>query len=749
MQPAGVNDWAPVEVNRPFTTGDYLYTDQKAIAEVQLDSAVFRMGEVTSFGFLNLNDEIAQLKLTEGDLHFRVHDLAPNQAYEIDTPNAAISLLRDGVYRIHVDPNSNTTFLVVREGQAEVTGGGEAFTLSPGQSANLSGSGQLAYDIEQAPAPDVLDNWSAERDRLAMQRSATQYVPPSMIGYQDLNENGTWDQTPEYGPVWYPTHVQADWAPYHYGHWAWIEPWGWTWVDDAPWGFAPCHYGRWVYRHERWGWAPGPVAVVYAHPIRPVYAPALVAWFGGSHWGVSVSVGGGPSLGWVPLGYGEIYTPHYHCSPRYFEHVNVYNTRVVNNVNITNVYKTVYVQHNVYEQRFVNVHAPRAVVSMQSSAFAGGRPVQQFARPVDAGQFSRMRNVQVITPGVAPTRGSIEAGAGRPVVHPAAAFANRPVIVHATPATVVPFEQRQAYLQQHAGQLHDFEQMHRTFQAQARPVALVHAAPQARPIEVHPGQRVGNPPPASWSRGPSPNGQPRNGEPQIRNTVPQAQNAGPQVRNTEPQPHNAGPQQQQPHNAAPVQGENRPAAHGLPPNQVNRTAQTGGNQTFPQRNSQPGPGATEHRPPQGGNFENRYPQQVPNTAQQHQGAHQQENPPATYQAPHPQNVPPNNREYDRRRSNDETQTAPHVQQHQPVREPRTEAAPYQAPHPQSAPPPPHPVEPRPVEPRRSNVESQPAPQHHDNPAPHPEQHGSSGHAEQHHEDHHSSSDHGDNKDGHR
>ncbi len=70
--------------------------------------------------------------------------------------------------------------------------------------------------------------------------------------------------------------VPAGWAPYRNGHWAWIDPWGWTWVDDAPWGFAPFHYGRWTVVDDRWGWVPGPVRQ------RAVYAPALVAFIGGA-----------------------------------------------------------------------------------------------------------------------------------------------------------------------------------------------------------------------------------------------------------------------------------------------------------------------------------------------------------------------------------------------------------------------------------------------------------------------------------
>ncbi len=51
MEPAGVDDWAPAERNRPFTTGDYLYTDQGAQAELHLDVAVMRMAPQTQLRF--------------------------------------------------------------------------------------------------------------------------------------------------------------------------------------------------------------------------------------------------------------------------------------------------------------------------------------------------------------------------------------------------------------------------------------------------------------------------------------------------------------------------------------------------------------------------------------------------------------------------------------------------------------------------------------------------------------------------
>ena len=60
-----------------------------------------------------------------------------------------------------------------------------------------------------------------------------------MTGYEDLDENGDWSYVAGYGPCWRPRGVVVGWAPYRFGHWAYVGPWGWTWVEDEPWGFAP------------------------------------------------------------------------------------------------------------------------------------------------------------------------------------------------------------------------------------------------------------------------------------------------------------------------------------------------------------------------------------------------------------------------------------------------------------------------------------------------------------------------------
>jgi hypothetical protein len=580
MEPAGVDDWAPAVVNRPFTTGDYIYTDDGARAELHMDVAVLRMGPQTSFGWLNLDDRTAQLKLTEGDLYVRIRRFSSDQVFEVDTPNGAVTLLQNGNYRFRVDPNGAWSYTVVRDGQAQVTGGGQAFLLNSGESANVSGTDQISYDVETAPEPDDFDQWAMQRDQHEQQLRSAQYVSDAVIGYEDLDDNGDWAQESDYGPVWYPHGVDAGWAPYHYGHWGWIDPWGWTWVDDAQWGFAPFHYGRWVYYRDRWGWCPGP-----RNEGRPYYAPALVAWFGGRGFSVGVSFGGGGGLGWVALGFGEVYTPPYVVSQSYFRDVNVYNTRVTNVTVINNVYNTVYVNHAVYNQTtFVNSRAPNAVMAMPQSAFASGQAVRQAARPVPAADFARIQSARVTSPPVAPTRQSLmpAAAAGRAAARPPAQVTQRQVVARVTPpAPPAPFAARQQALQRAAasGQPINHAEIRRAAPApQAAPaVRVVSAAP--KPTAVRPGAKVGNPVVAA-----------RPG------TVPQPGHVAPAG-----QPGRPGAPAPEARPGAPTPP---PAAHGAPPNRpaeqpAARTPQPPPNRPAEQpaaRTPQPPPARPEERP---------------------------------------------------------------------------------------------------------------------------------------------------------
>ena len=402
FQPAGTDDWVSAVVNRPMTIGDKLWSDQNSRAELHLGSASIRLGASTGFSFLNLDDNTVQLQLTEGTLRIRVRHLDRDEIFEVDTPNLAFTAVRPGTYRINVNEAGDTTVVVVRDGEGQVTGGGQSYSVNADETGIFTGTDQINADIEGVGDQDDLERWSYERDRREDHSASRRYVSDEAIGYEDLDENGGWRDTPDYGAVWFPHTTVVGWAPYRYGHWVWIAPWGYTWVDDEPWGFAPFHYGRWVVVRGSWGWIPcRPAAVVGVAYVRPVYAPALVAWVGGGGFAVGVSVGGGAAVGWFPLGPREVYVPSYHVSRAYVNRVNITNT-TVNTTVVNNYYTNVVVNKNVTNVRYVNQNARGAVTATSTQTFTSGQSVHNNIVRVNEREIA---NAHVVTaaPAVAPT----------------------------------------------------------------------------------------------------------------------------------------------------------------------------------------------------------------------------------------------------------------------------------------------------------------------------------------------------------
>jgi uncharacterized protein DUF6600 len=492
FEPAGTDDWVSAVVNRPMTTGDKLWSDNGARAELHIGSASIRLGSTTGFSFLNLTDEVTQIQITEGSLRVRVKRLDEHETFEIDTPNLAFSVLRPGTYRIDVNEAGDTTVVNIRSGEGEVTGGGQAFTIHSEQTATFTGTDQLDADVQDLAGYDGFDRWCTDRDRREDRSTSARYVSSDVIGYEDLDEYGGWREVPEYGTIWFPHTVVVDWAPYRYGHWAYIAPWGYTWVEDEPWGFAPFHYGRWVTVGGVWGWVPcRPAVVVGVAYVRPVYAPALVAWVGGPHFAVGVGIGGGGGVGvgWFPLGPREVYVPSYRVSRNYVNNVNVsnttvnttvvnnyYNTTVVNkNVNVTNV--------NVTNVKYVNQGVPGAVTATSHESFASGQPVARNALKIDQREMARAP-VAVGAPTVAPTRQAFQGGSQVSTVRPPASFANRAVVAKtAPPPPPPPVDRQQAAIKQNGGQPLAISQVHQLQPANAPAAAHgnVRIAPPSRP----------------------------------------------------------------------------------------------------------------------------------------------------------------------------------------------------------------------------------------------------------------------------
>jgi hypothetical protein len=293
----------------------------------------------------------------------------------------------------------------------QITGNGINETVASGQAVMLTGSDPVQASAVAVPGADSFDQWCAQRDGKYQNARSQQYVSPYIPGYYDLDEYGSWATVAEYGPIWYPSGLAVGWCPYRFGRWAWVEPWGWTWVDDAPWGFAPFHYGRWVQVGVRWGWLPGPIGVA------PIYGPAFVAFVGGP--GFSVGFGVGGVAAWFPLGPGEPFYPWYHHSDVYLRQVNVTNVRNINVTNITNVTNV-----NNIHYRYQTV----AATAVPANAFRSSEPVARNMVKVNPQQ---LQQAQVIPhPEINPSPRAL--AAGRPAIRPPVP-AQRPQIVTHSP----------------------------------------------------------------------------------------------------------------------------------------------------------------------------------------------------------------------------------------------------------------------------------------------------------------------------
>lgn len=484
VQLAGDTEWTTDVINRPLTTGDKVWVDASSRAEMHVGSAAVRMGERTGVELLNLNDQVMQLRLTAGSVSIRVRELQRDESVEVDTPNVSVALLQPGEYRLDVDDEGQMTQVAVVSGQAEVTGPDQTYRVDPRERGEFRGTNDLRADVGDINGPDALDLWAEQRDAREDHAVSARYVSRDIPGYQDLDEYGSWDDDPTYGPLWAP-RVAVGWAPYQSGHWVWISPWGWTWVDEAPWGFAPAHYGRWVHTRDRWCWSPG------RRGFRPVYAPALVAWVGGSHFSVGVSSGGG--VGWFPLGYNEVYRPAYRVSNHYIRNVNVTNTYISNTTIINNT--TVITDRD--RRPYANQRVPGAVTAVQRDVFVSARPVGRHIMPVDqrmvAGAVATTAGLAIAPTLRSRVREPREAGREVRAVAPSTAVFARPIVTRRVPPPVAPsFEaQRQAVIANGARPV-PMQQVTRSRDYPQVPVRIVRPA-AARPIEASRPDASGRP----------------------------------------------------------------------------------------------------------------------------------------------------------------------------------------------------------------------------------------------------------------
>jgi hypothetical protein len=168
------------------------------------------------------------------------------------------------------------------------------------------------------------------------------------VFYDNLSPYGQWIDYPQYGYVWAPSGI-SNFQPYTNGHWVMTED-GWTWISDYSWGWAPFHYGRWMYDNSYgWLWIPG-----------TVWGPAWVSWrhsdgyYGWAPLGpevgadISISFGNGysePANRWVfvPRQYMDRSDVNRYYLDRNQNTSIINNTTIINNTYVDNSRRATYI----------------------------------------------------------------------------------------------------------------------------------------------------------------------------------------------------------------------------------------------------------------------------------------------------------------------------------------------------------------------------------------------------------------------
>ncbi|MCX6609521.1 MAG: FecR domain-containing protein, partial [Acidobacteria bacterium] len=327
-------------INAPLVAQDRLITGPGARADLQFDYATMvRLGANTEIRLAELQYQRFQLNLPVGLVTFKVWQNSQSEV-DINTPSASIRPLRKGDYRVQVLEDGSTE-ITVRDGEVDIFTPQGSRKLGQGRTLRIQNTngGEASFQtLSEAPF-DSWDQWNRSRDQELASSRSSRYLPQGVYGGEQLDAYGDWVYSAPYGNVWQP-RVAAGWAPYRTGRWSWLDYYGWSWVSYDPWGWAPYHYGRWFNNGGRWCWWPGAVG------SRHYWSPALVSFVGFGRGGFGVGIGfGWGNVGWVPLAPFETYNRWY--GRGFYGNRGFNNTTIVNNVNITNIYRNARVDGGV------------------------------------------------------------------------------------------------------------------------------------------------------------------------------------------------------------------------------------------------------------------------------------------------------------------------------------------------------------------------------------------------------------------
>jgi hypothetical protein len=298
----------PASENLPLLQGDRVRTESGRLEIILPDGSILDLDRQTTVDLL----AGGLVRLMGGRMVF-VLSVAPGgevrRDYQVDAPAGSVRFTHAGEYRISANVSNGTPFLEVSvvRGRAVVDADGRTVPLSAGERAQATqGQGVTAVGSFNSALADAFLEWSEMLRGQRVGMYSTAYLPPELQVYGGtFDRDGSWENSGEYGPVWYP-RVESEWRPYYDGGW-YPYGWGWTWVGAGRWTWPTHHYGRWGHGNRGWYWIPsagwGPAWVSWGFSTDYVsWCP--LGWNNSAVFGFSFGISIGypsPWLGWTAV----------------------------------------------------------------------------------------------------------------------------------------------------------------------------------------------------------------------------------------------------------------------------------------------------------------------------------------------------------------------------------------------------------------------------------------------------------------
>jgi len=192
IAPRESNQWTAARLYQTLTPAEYIWTGKNSRTEISVGDGFLRMNSEASVTLLAVNRSTVQIGVNQGEVSLTVAHLSPGEIYEIDTPNATLTVTKAGTYRVEVHPDQDKTLVTARRGSIVATGGGSAVTIKEGEQVLFISGNSLRNTAEKAPARDGFEEWASVRDqRLGVGRQPFGVV----FGY------GPWPYGPP-PPIW-------------------------------------------------------------------------------------------------------------------------------------------------------------------------------------------------------------------------------------------------------------------------------------------------------------------------------------------------------------------------------------------------------------------------------------------------------------------------------------------------------------------------------------------------------------------